>query len=245
MKPNRQKKAHSSFTLREALNEFNSASNQKCKGSTAKASDVLLLASKACSQQSSFLVKAGPCLLSMEYFASFLDTGLTPQEQQPSALVWGCLKHLLTAASRSPIYLQKVADMFHSIGDFGDPKIRECSTSIFTTPRVHQKISLLYVRTLLCCARAMQAMSRKRERFRSLIPESLIKPFDFRYDVSLSKFQQHRDEFLAEAHQARFMQRAESIFRGMDEDALDREDDGREIDKTNVVILVLLCAIDT
>ncbi|KAB8254737.1 hypothetical protein BDV32DRAFT_10576 [Aspergillus pseudonomiae] len=112
--------------------------------------------------------------------------------------------------------------MFHSIGDFGDPKIRECSTSIFTTPRVHQKISLLYVRTLLCCARAMQAMSRKRERFRSLIPESLIKPFDFRYDVSLSKFQQHRDEFLAEAHQARFMQRAESIFRGMDEDALVR-----------------------
>lgn len=89
--------------------------------------------------------------------------------------------------------------MFYNIGDFGDMEIRQYSPTLFTTPHVHQKIPFLYVGAVLCCARAMQAISRKRESLRHFIPDIMIKPFEFSYDVSLSKFQQHRQEFLAEA----------------------------------------------
>ncbi|KAE8347579.1 hypothetical protein BDV24DRAFT_157058 [Aspergillus arachidicola] len=217
MQPNRQKRADSSFTLQEALNEFYKASNQKCKGAMARAHDVFQLADKANSKQSTFLEKAGTCLHSMESFAAFLDVGVTSSARKPSSLVWGCLKYLLTAALRSPGYLQKVADMFYNIGDFGDLEIRQYSTSLFTTPRVHQKIPFLYVRAVLSCARAMQAITRKRESLRYLILGMMIKPFEFSYDVSLSKFQQHRQEFLEETKRTRFMQQCEPLLREVTE----------------------------
>lgn len=99
-----------------------------------------------------------------------------------------------------------MAEMFYNIGDFGDMEIRQYSPSLFTTPCVHQKNPSLYVGAVLCCARAMQAIIRKRESLRQFMPDIMLKPFEFRYDVSLSKFQQHRQEFLAEAKNTRFMQ---------------------------------------
>lgn len=88
MKHNRQKRADSSFSLQEALNEFYNASNQRWKDATARAHDVFQLAEKANRKQPTFLEKPGTCLHLMEYFAAFLDVGVTSSAKKPSALVW-------------------------------------------------------------------------------------------------------------------------------------------------------------
>lgn len=107
MKANSGKKTQSSFTLQEALNEFYKASNHKCEGVTAQANDVFQLANKANSKAQlamygfSFLEKAGACLHSIEFFAAVLDDGIVHPAKSPSALVWGCLKHLLKVSTES------------------------------------------------------------------------------------------------------------------------------------------------
>lgn len=83
MKPNRQKKADSSFSLQEALNEFYNASNQRWKDATARAHEVFQLADKANSKQPTFLEKPGTCLHSMEYFAAFSTLALHPRRRSP------------------------------------------------------------------------------------------------------------------------------------------------------------------
>lgn len=84
--------------------------------------------------------------------------------------------------------------MFYNIGEFGDLELH--LTSVPTAIDVRQKIPFLYVRTIICCARAMKAIARKRERVRPLLGNKIM-PFGFSYNFSLSKFRQHRREFVS------------------------------------------------
>ncbi|THC87268.1 hypothetical protein EYZ11_013285 [Aspergillus tanneri] len=194
------------------LNEFYEASKHKCDGITATAQEVFMAAEKAgkklksSTNQFTFDIKTKPCLLSMQLLASALDETVMSPSAKPSALIWGCIQNLfklIQAARRLIVHLEKVAEMFSDIGDFADESRLRDSTGLLTSITVRRKIPALYSSVLMCCARAMEKIARKRETIRSIVSERIIQPFAFTCAEALEELQERRQAFLCAVQEAK------------------------------------------